>query len=98
MKYIQERTVIIAGVILVLLPFSGFPRGWKMWITGLVGLVLIFVGTLQKAKARAEELRNMKDAQDVVDFERFEAELERSLTRVKIADKWKGKKYRAIKI
>lgn len=53
---------------------------------------------LQKAKARAEELRNMKDAQDVVDFERFEAELERSLTRVKIADKWKGKKYRAIKI
>lgn len=51
MKYIQERTVIIAGVILVLLPFSGFPRGWKMWITGLVGLVLIFVGTLLWKKA-----------------------------------------------
>jgi len=31
---------------------------------------------------------------DAVDFEHFEAELERSLTRVKIADKWRNKKYR----
>jgi len=29
-----------------------------------------------------------------VDFEHFESELERSLTRVKIADKWRTKKYR----
>jgi len=47
-----------------------------------------------KAKARAEELRRMKDDASVVDFEHYEAELERSLTRVKIADKWKSKKYR----
>lgn len=46
-----------------------------------------------KAKARAEELANMKDH---VDFEHFESELERSLTRIKIADKWKGKKYRRL--
>ncbi|MCX6752360.1 MAG: ATP synthase F1 subunit epsilon [Candidatus Nomurabacteria bacterium] len=31
---------------------------------------------------------------DHVDFEHFEAELERSLTRVKIADKWRTRKYR----
>jgi hypothetical protein len=30
----------------------------------------------------------------VVDFEHFASELERSLTRVKIADKWRTKKYR----
>jgi len=47
-----------------------------------------------KAKARAEELKKMKDNGEVVDFEHFEAELERSLTRVKVADKWKNKKYR----
>jgi F-type H+-transporting ATPase subunit epsilon len=49
---------------------------------------------LEKAKARAEELDRMKKNNEVVDFEYFEAELARSLTRVKIADKWRGKKYR----
>ncbi|QQR76580.1 ATP synthase F1 subunit epsilon [Candidatus Nomurabacteria bacterium] len=47
-----------------------------------------------KARARAEELKRMKDDASVVDFEHYEAELERSLTRVKIADKWKNRKYR----
>lgn len=43
-----------------------------------------------KAKEMKEKMRNKED----VDFEHFEAELERSLTRVKIADKWRNKKYR----
>ncbi len=47
-----------------------------------------------KAKARAEELNKLADNKEIVDFERFATELERSLTRVKIADKWKTKKYR----
>ncbi|MFA5934068.1 MAG: ATP synthase F1 subunit epsilon [Candidatus Paceibacterota bacterium] len=49
---------------------------------------------INKAKARAEELKKMKDNEEVVDFEHFETELERSLTRVRIADKWRNKKYR----
>ncbi len=49
---------------------------------------------LEKAKARAVELDRMKKNNEVVDFEHFESELARSLTRVKIADKWRGKKYR----
>lgn len=47
-----------------------------------------------QAKARAEELRKQMENKEVVDFEHFESELERSLTRVKIADKWRTKKYR----
>ncbi len=47
-----------------------------------------------KAKARAEELRKQAENKEVVDFEHFATELERSLTRVKIADKWKTRKYR----
>ncbi len=47
-----------------------------------------------KAKARAEELMKQKQNGEVVDFEHFESELERSLTRVRIADKWKKRKYR----
>ena len=49
---------------------------------------------IAKARARAEELKKMTENKEQVDFEHFEAELERSLTRVKIADKWRNKKYR----
>lgn len=47
-----------------------------------------------KAKSRAEELKKQMDNKEHVDFEHFEAELERSLNRVKIADKWRTRKYR----
>ncbi len=46
------------------------------------------------ARTRAEELRKQAENKEVVDFEHFATELERSLTRVKIADKWRTKKYR----
>lgn len=49
---------------------------------------------IEKAKTRAEELKKQMENKEHVDFEHFEAELERSLTRVKIADKWRTKKYR----
>ena len=49
---------------------------------------------IEEAKMKAEELRKKMEDKNVVDFEHFEAELERSLTRVKIADKWRKKKYR----
>ena len=57
---------------------------------------------IEKAKARAEELKKQMPARqlaggenkEVVDFEHFEAELERSLTRAKIGDKWRLRKYR----
>ncbi len=49
---------------------------------------------VEKAKAKAVELQKAKDNGEVVDFEHFEAELERSLNRVRIADKWRSKKYR----
>ncbi len=49
---------------------------------------------IEKAKAKAEELKKQIENKEVVDYEHFAAELERSLTRVKIADKWRTKKYR----
>lgn len=49
---------------------------------------------IEKAKARAEELRKLAENKEHVDYEHFATELERSLTRVKIADKWKIRKYR----
>ncbi len=49
---------------------------------------------IEKAKARSLELQKLAENKEVVDFEHFASELERSLTRVKIADKWKTRKYR----
>ncbi len=49
---------------------------------------------IEQAKQKSEELRKQLENKEHVDFEHFEAELERSLTRVKIADKWRTKKYR----
>ena len=50
--------------------------------------------SIEKAKARAAELKKLMENKDHVDFEHFEVELERSLTRVRIADKWRTRKYR----
>ena len=49
---------------------------------------------IAQAKNKAEELRKQAINNEVIDFEHFETELERSLNRVKIADKWKNRKYR----
>jgi len=49
---------------------------------------------IMDARKKAEELQKQMENKEHVDFEHFEAELERSLTRVKIADKWRTKKYR----
>jgi F-type H+-transporting ATPase subunit epsilon len=49
---------------------------------------------IDKAKAKAEKLRKQAENNEVVDFEHFETELERSLNRIKIADKWRTRKYR----
>ena len=49
---------------------------------------------IEKAKFRAEELKKQMENKEVVDFEHFETELERSLTRVKIVDEWRLKKYK----
>ena len=49
---------------------------------------------IKQAEAKAEQLKKQSDNKEVVDFEHFASELERSLTRVKIADKWRTRKYR----
>ena len=55
---------------------------------------LISDNEIEKAKTRAEELKKQAENNEIVDFEHFETELERSLNRIKIADKWRTRKYR----
>ncbi|MCF7834396.1 MAG: ATP synthase F1 subunit epsilon [Candidatus Pacebacteria bacterium] len=49
---------------------------------------------VQQARDRAEEIRAKMINKEDINYEHFASELERSLTRVKIADKWRLKKYR----
>ncbi len=49
---------------------------------------------IEQSKVRAEEIKKEMENKENINFEHFEAELERSLTRVKIADKWRNRKYR----
>ncbi len=55
---------------------------------------LISDSEIEKAKNKAEQLKKQAENNEIVDFEHFETELERSLNRIKIADKWRTKKYR----
>lgn len=57
-------------------------------------VVEITEDAIKAAEAKSIELKKKMDNKEHVDFEHFAAELERSLTRVKIADKWRTRKYR----
>jgi len=47
-----------------------------------------------RAKEKSKELQLLADKNEIVDFEHFETELLRSLNTIKIAEKWKTRKYR----
>lgn len=49
---------------------------------------------IAKARAIAEELRVQGQSANHVDYEHFKSELEKSITRTRIADKWRRRKYR----
>ncbi len=45
-KLTQEKSIIAVGVLVVLLPFTGFPPSWKRYITIALGIILIYLGSL----------------------------------------------------
>ena len=46
MKFGKEKTIIGLGMLLVLLPLTGFPRDWKTVIGVIIGIVVIYMGLL----------------------------------------------------
>jgi F-type H+-transporting ATPase subunit epsilon len=49
---------------------------------------------IEEARQKAVELKQKFENKEIVDIEHFETELERSLTRVRLGEKWKSKRYR----
>ena len=56
MRFPKEKLIIGLGVLLVLLPLTGFPRDWKTVIGVVIGVIVIYIGTLFFRVARAREL------------------------------------------
>ncbi len=46
MKVLHEKVIITCGVVLMLLPFTGFPLFWKKVLTVLIGLVVTYFGLI----------------------------------------------------
>ncbi len=52
MKYVKEKSVIISGVWLIVMPYMGVPRSWKSFLTVLTGIVLVYLGGLVLKEVR----------------------------------------------
>lgn len=57
---IYARITAIVGLLLVLLPFLGFPTSWKTFFSVIAGIVLLYVGykeyrSIEGARRRKEE-------------------------------------------
>ena len=55
MKFMKEKTVIGLGVLLILLPLTGFPRSWKTSISFIIGIGVMYMGLLFFRTARNNE-------------------------------------------
>lgn len=61
MKFAKEKTVIGLGILLILLPLTGFPRDWKTIINIIIGILVIYMGSLFFRIARNNETEIKKD-------------------------------------
>jgi uncharacterized membrane protein len=59
MKNINEKIILIAGIWLVVMPYTGFPSSWKTVFMIVTGLVLVYVGiALLKKKKQQDRSAN----------------------------------------
>lgn len=46
MKYRKEKSLIGLGILLIILPLTGFPRDWKTFLNVLIGVLIVYFGAL----------------------------------------------------
>ncbi len=73
MKYPREKSVIIIGVWLIILPYLGVPRSWKSFITVFCGIILIYIGVLILKVARNSNI-------EVSEIKKVEKEVPEKIT------------------
>lgn len=63
MKFMKEKTIIGLGVLLILMPLTGFPRSWKTAITVIIGMGVVYIGLLFFRNARNNEIATKKNSE-----------------------------------
>lgn len=58
MKYSKEKSIIITGVWLIIMPYLGIPRSFKSFLTVLSGIVLVYLGALILKEIRKNPKEN----------------------------------------
>ena len=56
MKFMKEKTIIGLGILLILLPLTGFPRGWKTVLGVIIGIAVVYIGLLFFRIAKNNEI------------------------------------------
>ncbi|OHA99712.1 MAG: hypothetical protein A3E93_00785 [Candidatus Zambryskibacteria bacterium RIFCSPHIGHO2_12_FULL_43_12b] len=62
----KNKIVFFIGVVLLIMPFLGFPPGWKSFIAIVFGITLIFLSFSAAAKRRASARRTRRIKQQEV--------------------------------
>ena len=48
----KERTLLVLGLLIIALPYSGFPSSWKTFIFLIIGLCILYISYLFYTQAK----------------------------------------------
>jgi len=63
----KERTLLILGIWVAVLPYLGFPNNWRKVLFLLTGLALVFLAYLFYKQAKARQVINDNHSKTFVD-------------------------------
>jgi hypothetical protein len=63
----KERTLFVLGLLVTILPFSGFPQTWREVFFVIIGLGLICLAYLFYTEGKRRVLRNTTESKTFID-------------------------------
>ncbi len=63
----KERTLFVIGILVVVLPFSGFPQTWREVFFVIIGLALICLAYLFYNETKRRVLKNTTESKTFID-------------------------------
>jgi hypothetical protein len=63
----KERTLFVLGVLVAVLPFSGFPEAWREVFFVIIGLGILCLAYLFYNEAKKRVLKNTTESRTFID-------------------------------
>lgn len=63
----KERTLLVIGLLVAILPFLGFPNNWRRLLFVLLGVALVYLAYLFYKQAKARLAINSNHSKTFVD-------------------------------